>query len=103
MKTLRQLLRSAGLRLCGGYLPLTLKRACVRDAHYALELSTGEVIQFAGCKAHGDWLWLWLVDDSQYRWPKDREVDRLPFPCSHGVEVALKEVVWCAEIPEGDE
>lgn len=69
------------------YLPALVK-ACIDPFDYAVGLRNGLTLRFEYAEIHGDFVTL-------------HEPEGLPFPCPRGLDVALADILWATDAPNG--
>lgn len=84
-------------RKCIQTYPASLLKASVdKPFDYALKLRTGEVWWFSGAEIEGDYVHLTLADC-----PSGDHENLAPFLFDRGVDVRARDIVWCADAPNG--
>jgi hypothetical protein len=79
---------------CRKRYPAALIKATVDPLDYALKLTTGEEIRFESATIHGDFAHL-SSEHSKGR------LKGLSHPFDRGLDVAIDQIVWCADAPGG--
>jgi hypothetical protein len=82
--------------VCERRYPASLRKATVDAFEYALKLRTGEIWYFTEARIEGDYVHLVFGDAYPHTagYPPDCRFDR-------GVEVRVKDIIWCADAPDG--
>jgi hypothetical protein len=84
---------------CRLKVPGSLVKALNDQFDYALMLSTGEVIRFTEARIEGEWVEImgWGITGGE----KPLAGNPFGFPFPRGLEINIKDIVWCADAPEG--
>jgi hypothetical protein len=80
-------------KTCQRRYPPSLIKASLDEYDYACRLVTGEIIRFTSAAIHGDYVTLGVNTEEQER--------PLPFTFDRGIDVRIKDIVWCADAPNG--
>lgn len=91
---------------CREKYPDSLLKAHADDFEYAMGLITGEIILFQSCSIQGNWVHLHF-DKKNVIWTnhmltlQEGGTKQLPLSFDRGLDVHIKDIVWCCDAPFG--
>jgi len=88
-------------KVCEPRYPPSLLKAVCDQFDYALKLRTGEVLRFQSAEIHGNYVTLTLIRPFLAAGADEFPQDDLPYLCPRGIDVRVKDIVWCADAPDG--